>query len=96
MSLNFFYICKISTFILSCVRLSATPCTVACQAPLSMEFSRQEYWSVLPFPTPGNHPNSGTEPMSFVSPALAGRFFTNCDYLVLKFMLNKKGTILNF
>ena len=49
---------------------------VAHQAPLSMEFSRQEYWSGLPFPTPGNLPISGIKHTSPVSPALAGRFFT--------------------
>ena len=43
-------------------RLSATPWTAAYQAPLSMEFSRQEYWSVLPLPSPGNLPNPETEP----------------------------------
>ena len=47
--------------------------------PLSMEFSRQEFWSKLPFPTPGDLPNPGTEPMSFVSPELAGRFFTTAS-----------------
>ena len=52
----------------------ATPWTAACQAPLSMGFPRQEYWSGLPFPSPGDLPNPGTEP---VSPALAGRFITN-------------------
>ena len=50
--------------------------TVACQAPLSMGFSRQEYWSGLPFPSPGDLPNPGIEPASRTSPALAGRFFT--------------------
>ena len=40
----------------------ATPWTVACQVPLSMGFSRQEYWSGLPFPSPGDLPNPGTEP----------------------------------
>ena len=49
---------------LSHVRLFATPWTVACQAPWSMEFSRQEYWSGLPFPSPGNFPNPGIEPGS--------------------------------
>ena len=49
---------------------------IACQAPLSMEFSRQEYWSGLPFPTPEDLPDPGIEPMSLASPALAGRFFT--------------------
>ena len=53
-----------------------TPWTVTHQAPLSMAFSRQEYWSGLPFPFPGDLPNPGIEPMSLVSPELAGRFFT--------------------
>ena len=61
---------------LSRVQLFATPRTIAHQAPLSLEFSRQAYWSGLPFPTPGDFPDPGIEPMSFVSPALAGRFFT--------------------
>ena len=59
----------------SCVQLFATPRTVACQATLSMGFSRPEYWSGLPFPE--NLPNTGTEPVSLMSPALAHRFFTN-------------------
>ena len=58
---------------LSCVRLFATLWTVAHEAPLSMGFLRQEYWSGLPFPTPGDLPDPGIEPMS---PALAGGFFT--------------------
>ena len=49
---------------LSCVRLFATPWTVARQAPLSMGFSRQEYWSGLPFSSPGDLPNPGIEPRS--------------------------------
>ena len=60
---------------LSRVRLFATPWTVAYQAPPSMGFSRQEYWSGLPFPPPGDLPHPGIEPASFVSPALAGGFF---------------------
>ena len=59
--------------LLSCARLFAAPWTVAHQAPLSMEFSRQEYWSGLPFPSPGVLPHSGIEPASL---ALAGGFFT--------------------
>ena len=47
----------------SCPTL-AIPWTVACQAPLSMGFSRQEYWSGLPFPSPGDLPDPGTEPRS--------------------------------
>ena len=53
------------------------PWTVARQVPVSMEFSRQEYWSELPFPTPGDLPNQGTELLSLTSPELAGRFFTS-------------------
>ena len=49
---------------------------VARQATLTMGFSRQEYWSGLPFPHPGDLPDPGIEPESPVSPAWAGRFFT--------------------
>ena len=52
------------------------PWTVARQAPLSMGFSRQEYWSGLPHPPPGDLPNPGIELTPPVSPAVAGRFFT--------------------
>ena len=54
----------------------ATPWTVACQAPLSMGFSRQEYTSGLPFPSPEDLPDPGIEPASPMLPALSGRFFT--------------------
>ena len=50
--------------------------TVAHQAPLSMGFFRQEYWSRLSFPPPGDLPDPGIEPMYLLSPALVGRFFT--------------------
>ena len=60
--------------LLSCIRLFATPWIVAYQASPSMGFSRQQYWSGLPFPSPGNLPDPGIEP---TSPALAGRFFTS-------------------
>ena len=65
---------KVKSF--SRVPLFATPWTVACQAPPSMGFSRQEYWSGVPLPSLGDLPDPGIEPMSLVSPALAGRFFT--------------------
>ena len=52
-----------------------TPWTVNCQAPLSMGFPRQEYWSGLPFPSPGDRPNPGVKPVYAASPALAGRVF---------------------
>ena len=61
---------------LGCVRLFAVFLRVACQAPLSMGFSRQEYWSGSSFPTPGDLPDPGMEPVSLEPPALAGRFFT--------------------
>ena len=60
----------------SCVLLFVTPWTVACQAPLSMGFSQQEYWSGLPFPSPGDLPDPGIKPVSPLSSALAGGFFT--------------------
>ena len=55
---------------------SVTPRTVARQAPLSVGFFRQEYWSGLPFPSPGDLPNPGMETASLISPAFAGGFFT--------------------
>ena len=58
-----------------CLTLAAL-WTVAHQVPLSMRFPRQEYWSRLPFPPPGDLPNPGIEPASLKSPALAARFFT--------------------
>ena len=63
---------------LSCssVSVSATTWTVARQVSLSMEFSRQEYWSGLPFPSPGDLPDPGIEPAFLASPALAGGFLT--------------------
>ena len=66
--------CMLSCF--SHVRLCATPWTAAHQAPLSIEFSRQEYWSRLPFSSPENLHDPGIEPASLRSPALAGGFFT--------------------
>ena len=79
--------CKFSTpwtpYEISCelcqfnhARLFATLWTVACQAPLSMGFSRQEYWSGLPCSLPEDLPNPEIQPASLMSPALAGRFFT--------------------
>ena len=67
-------VCVLSCF--SRVHLFETPRTVALQAPLSMGFSWQEYWCGLPCPFPGDFPNPGIKPMSLMSPALAGRFFT--------------------
>ena len=61
---------------LSHVLLFATPWTVAHQAPLSLGFSRQEYWSGLPCPPPGDLPNPDIKPTFLKSPALAGGLFT--------------------
>ena len=66
--------CMLSHF--SCVQLFAAPWTVARQAPLFMGFARQEYWSGLPCPPPGDIPNPGIKPVSLMSPAMAGRFFS--------------------
>ena len=66
--------CVLSHF--SHVWLFGTLGTVARQAPLSMEFSRQEHWSRLPFPSPGDLPNPGIKPASLMSPALVDGFFT--------------------
>ena len=65
-------------WVLSCsvVSDSATPWTVTRQAPVSMGFSRQEYWSGLPFPSPEDLPDPGIQPASLTSPALASRFFS--------------------
>ena len=61
---------------LGLVRLCATPRTAARQAPLSSGLPRQEYWSGLPGPPPGDLPDPGIEPTSLMFPALAGGFFT--------------------
>ena len=66
-------VCMLSHF--SRVRLFGTPRTVARQIPLSMGFSRQEYWSGLPFPPPEDLLDPGIEPTSLMSPALAHGFF---------------------
>ena len=65
-----FWSCSFSCSVMSD---SVTPWTVAHQGPLTTGFSRQEYWSGLPFPSPGDPPDPGIEP---ASPALAGGFFT--------------------
>ena len=59
-----------------CLTLLGPPGTVACQAPLSVGFPRQEHWSGLPFPSLGDLSDPGMEPSSPASLALAGRFFT--------------------
>ena len=67
---------KIFVCVLSHVFLSVAPWTAPHQAPFSMEFSRLDIWSGLPFPPPGDLPDQGIKPASLMSPALASRFFT--------------------
>ena len=62
--------------VFSCVWLFEAQWIIAHQAPLSVEFSRQEYWSGVTFPTAGDLPDPGIEPTSLAYPVLAGRFFT--------------------
>ena len=79
---------------LSCVWFFANAWTVACQAPLCLRFSRQEYWSRLPFPTPGDLPDPEIKTPSLVSPAQAGRFFTTAPLwkpLFLSVLVLKPG-----
>ena len=66
---------------LSHVQLFETPWTIACQASLPMEFSRWEYWSGLPFPSPGDLPDPGIQPASLAAPALARGFFIPLHHL---------------
>ena len=72
---------------LSRVRLFATPWTIAYQAPPAMEFSRQEYWSGLPFPSPGDFPNPGIEPGSpvFQADTLTSEPY-KCIYFIYIYM----------
>ena len=81
-------VCMLSHF--SHVRLCATLWTVARQAPTSMGFSRQEYWSGLPLPPPGDLPNPEIKPASLTSPALAGGFFTTSAIVIYYVAKNQK------
>ena len=85
----------------SCVRLFVTPWTVVLRAPLSMGFSRQDYWPGMPCPPPGDLLNPGIEPASLMSPALAGGFFTtsgqphwliSCDELLIPWHVAVQST----
>ena len=79
------------------VWLFATLWTIACQALLSMGFSRQEYWSGLPYPSPGNLPDLGIEPVFLMSPTVAGGFYTTSTTWKAQFpkcfLLKKKSTM---
>ena len=88
--------CMLSRF--SHFQLFATLWTIASQAPLSIGFSRQEYWSGLPCTAPGDLPNPGIEPTSLSSPELISGFFTTSDawdasvskYLPIKYLITKQ------
>ena len=75
-NLGFHLLCVHARSPQSCLTLCDPMDYIACQAPLSMGFSRQEYWSGLPCPSPGDLPNPGIKPTSLLSLALVGRFFT--------------------
>ena len=75
----FIYILNIGQRVCVCSVAQSCPALcnpMDCSPPGSMEFSRQEYWSGLPFPSPGDPPGSGIRPASLAVAALAGRFFT--------------------
>ena len=74
------------------VLLCVTPWTVAHQAPLSMAFSRAEYWSGVQCPPPGDLPDPGIEPASLTSPALAGGFFATSATWEFTFRISGGGT----
>ena len=85
-------VCVVSCF--SLVRLFVTLWTVgSLQAPLSMGFSKQEYWSGLPFPLPGNLPNTGIQPVQLMSPTLASGFFTTSAILEAHYTSIKNNVI---
>ena len=64
------------------VQLFVAAWTVACKAPLSMTFFKQEYLSGFPFPPPGDHPDPGIEPTSLASPILVGIYFITSHFIV--------------
>ena len=88
---------KVKALVTQWAQLCENSWTVACQAPLSTEFSRQEYWSGLPFPSPRDLPDPGIEPKSPASPALSDGFFTTeppgslfCQTAYLSQTINEK------
>ena len=85
------YVCAQS---LHCVQLFATPWTTVCQVPLSMGFSREEYWSGLPFPPPRDLPNPGTEPISPGPPVLPLSYLGSRIYIYIKIYIKTTRYIL--
>ena len=101
---HLFHIFKISLFLYVCAQLCpilCDPIDLACQASLSMEFSKQKYWNRLPFPSPGYLPDPGIKLVSLASLALEGKFFTTSTTTVYYFYIyysslsrhDKKNTI---
>ena len=88
----FLYACVLSCFI--CVLLFLTPWTVAHQVPLSTGFSRQDCWSRLPCPPPGDLTNPESEATSLTSPALAGGFFTTSTAWLLIIYSRQSSVVL--
>ena len=88
---SIFYMCALSFF--GHVWLFVILCIVAHQAPLPIGFSWQEYWSGLPCPCPGDLPDPVIEPVSVMSPALAGRFFTTSNTWKLVFCMVSVNSI---
>ena len=84
--------CGCAQTLQSCAfRLFAIPGTVAHQAPLSMGFSRQEYWSGLPFPSPGDLPNPGIEPRSSLEGGFPGHWcYLGSPYAIVRGQKRKK------
>ena len=76
--------------LLSHIQLFATPRTVAHQAPPPMEFSRQEHWSELPFPSPGDHLNPGIEPRS---PALQADALPSEPIIIIFYLIRKLNEV---
>ena len=83
--------CMLMLSCFSRVWLFVTPWTVGCQAPLSMGFSRWEYWSGLPRPSPGDLPDPGIKPVSLMSLQLAGGFFTTSTPGEPNYQVSNKG-----
>ena len=82
--------------VLSHIQLFVTPWSVDCQAPLSMKFSRQEYWSGLPFPPPGDVPDPRIEPKSPAPLAFTGRFLaTSAPWEALMRLVYDRGSVHN-
>ena len=82
-----FHFCMLSHF--SCARLFETLLSVTCKTPLSKGFSRQENWSGLPCPPPGDLPDPGIKPIYLMSPALEGGFFNTSTTWEVPPLLNK-------